>query len=147
MLIGSKNMRVPLPREFSVSEFDNLVRQAARPTVAAFLAPWSRPCQLITPILQEVQASYQGKVEVVTVDADSHPELGVCYEINSIPTLLCFLDGQMRGRHVGLASKQAIISELEQLLGSVWPVAVSADEPAAAVHPLLQTKQPKSQQA
>jgi thioredoxin 1 len=131
MMPGSRTSSEP-PREFSVDEFELLVRKAERPVIAAFVATWSHPCHLISPILREIQTAYKGRVELITVDADSNPELGVCYEVRSIPTLLYFDGGRMRARHVGLTSKEAIVSELELLLGRV-SVVVSTGQPPSAV--------------
>jgi len=129
MLTGSKDKRTPLPPGFSVEQFDTLIRKAERPILAAFLAPWSRPCQLLAPIVRDLQVSYEGNVEVISIDADSHPELGVCYEVNSIPTLLYFFAGRMLARQVGFVSKQAIISQLDQLPSVVSLVRVATHQP------------------
>jgi len=55
----------------------------------------------------------------VKLNADDHPDLGAWYDIQSIPTLLCFVNGKVCFRIVGTASKEAILTKLEPLLPSV----------------------------
>ena len=98
------------------SNFESDVLQSGQPVLVAFLAPWSRPCQVLQPALEEVAAVCAGKMKVVTVDADDNPGLGLSYAIQFIPTLLFFVDGTPRVRLVGTASPKAILSEWESIL-------------------------------
>jgi thioredoxin 1 len=112
-----RKARHPSSHELSVAEFEGMLRGSKRLVLAAFLASWSQPCHLLNPILEEIQSVYQGRVGVVIVDADRNPELGVCYVVESIPTLLYIAGGRICGRRVGLASKEVIVSEIEQMFG------------------------------
>jgi thioredoxin-like negative regulator of GroEL len=60
--------------------------------------------------LDEVATACAGSVKVAWVNADDHPDLSMWYGIQSIPTLLYFVDGRLRARVVGTASKAAILS-------------------------------------
>ncbi len=111
-----RTSRHPSSQEFSVSEFEGILRGSKRLVLAAFLASWSQPCNMLNPILEQIQGAYKGIVEVVIVDADRNPELGVCYAVESIPSLLYLVGDRICGRHVGLVSREVIVSEIEQLL-------------------------------
>jgi thioredoxin-like negative regulator of GroEL len=65
--------------------------------------------------LEEVAASCAGRVKVVKVNADDNPDLSIWYEVQSIPTVLYFLDGALHDRVVGTASKEAILGKLQSL--------------------------------
>jgi len=93
--------------------FESEVLQSKPPVLVAFLAPWSRPCQMFRAVLEEVATAFAGTVRVVQVNADDNPDLGVWYEIQSIPTLLYFVNGSLRARIVGTASKAAILSKMQ----------------------------------
>lgn len=82
------------------------------PVVAAFLASWSRPCQVLDPVLEEVAAACAGKAKVVAVDADDNPELSLWYGVQCIPALLFFVRGELRAQLVGTASRAAILGKL-----------------------------------
>jgi thioredoxin 1 len=105
--------------EIDETNFTAEVLRSKQPVMVAFSAPWSRPCHVLGPVLDEVTAACAGRVKVVKLNADDHPDLGAWYDIQSIPTLLCFVNGKVCFRIVGTASKEAILTKLEPLLPSV----------------------------
>jgi thioredoxin 1 len=94
------------------ANFASHVLQSRSAVLVAFWAPWSKPCHVIDPVLLEVAQTCAGKIEVVKVNADDHPNLSLRFGAQHIPTLLYFQAGQIRGRLVGTASKQAILNLL-----------------------------------
>jgi len=51
----------------------------------------------------------------VKINADNHPDLSLVWRIQSIPTLLYFVEGNLRAKVVGTASKEAILSKLRSV--------------------------------
>ena len=100
---------------FEVGEagFKSEVLKSKQPVLVEFSASWSRPCHIVDSVLEEVAAACAGRVKVVRVNADDNPELSLWYEVQSIPTLLYFVDGRVRARLVGTVSKAAILAKLE----------------------------------
>ena len=92
--------------------FDPQVVRSASAVLVAFWAPWSKPCEIIDPVLREVAQTCAGKVEVVKVNADDNPNLSLRFGVQHIPTLIHFQAGQILGRLVGTASKAAILKLL-----------------------------------
>lgn len=99
--------------EAGQANFESEVMLAKQPVMVAFCAPWSRPCHILDLTLDKVATACAGRVKLVKVNADDNPELSMWYEIQSVPTLLYFVDGCLRARLVGTASKRAIISKLQ----------------------------------
>lgn len=95
------------------SEFETEVLKSQQPVLVAFETPWSRPCQVEYPILQELAREWAGSIKVVRVNADNCLDLSFGYDIQSIPTLLYFVGGQLRFRIVGTATKEAILAKLK----------------------------------
>jgi len=83
--------------------------------LVAFSAAWSRPCRILDSVMEEVAAACAGREKVVRINADNNPDLSLIWNIQSIPTLLYFVDGKLRGRIVGTASKEAILSKLRSV--------------------------------
>jgi thioredoxin 1 len=104
--------------EIGETNFESEVLKAKQPVIVAFSAPWSRPCHIIRSVVDEVATARAGRVKVLRVNVDDHPDLGLLYDIQSIPTLLCFVSGKVCVRIVGTASKEAILSKLEPFLTS-----------------------------
>jgi len=101
--------------EVSQVDFEAEVLRSGQPALVEFWAPWSRPCRILEAALDEVAASCAGRVKVVRVNADDDPELSMWYGIESVPTLLYFVLGSVRGRLVGTASKEAILAKLVEV--------------------------------
>jgi thioredoxin 1 len=96
----------------SEQNFDAEVLHSKQPVLVVFWAPWSRPCQILGLALEEVAVGCAGSVKVFKVNADDNPELSLWYGVQSIPTLLYFVDGSVRAKVVGTASKEAILARL-----------------------------------
>lgn len=62
--------------------------------VVDFFADWCGPCKMLTPILDQLQAQYEGQIMVVKIDIDSNQELTDELHITSIPTVLIYRAGQ-----------------------------------------------------
>lgn len=95
--------------------FGEEVLKSELPVLVAFWAPWSRPCRILDATLGEVAVAAGGRLKVVRINADDHPELSLWYDIQSLPTLLFFVTGHLRAKTVGTASKTAILSRLHGL--------------------------------
>ena len=99
--------------EIGEANFESEVLRSKQPVLVAFFAPWSRACQTVRPVLDEVATACGGSVKVVKVNADNNPDLGIWYEIQSIPTLLFFVGGSLRGKVIGTVTKEAVFSQLQ----------------------------------
>ena len=104
--------------EIGEANFESEVLRWKQPVLVAFSAAWSRPCQILDSVLEKVAAACAGRMKVARINADNHPDLGLIWKIQSIPTLLCFADGSLRARIVGTASKEAILSKLRSVTGA-----------------------------
>ncbi len=103
------------PRDVNDNNFEQEVLKADKPVLVDFWAPWCGPCRMVAPIVEELSAEYDGKVEFVKVNTDDNPNTAVKYGIRSIPTLLVFKDGEPVGQIVGFRPK----SDLKQRLDAV----------------------------
>ena len=95
--------------------FGAAVLQSKLPVLVAFMAPWSRPCVVVDSVLQDVAKALKGKATVVKINADNSLDLSLWYDIQSIPTLLYFVEGVPCLRIVGTATKEAILARLERV--------------------------------
>ena len=101
-----------LTADVAEANFGAEVLQSKQPVLVEFWTPWSRPCQVLELTLQDIARCWAGKARVVKVNADDSLDLSLLHDIQSIPTLIYFLDGKARVRIVGTASKEAILGKL-----------------------------------
>lgn len=93
------------------ADFARKVLGSKEPVLVDFYADWCGPCQLLAPVLEEL-ARETPNAKVVKVNVDENPKLAAQYEIDSIPRLLVFRDGEIVGERSGLASKTTLKSLL-----------------------------------
>ncbi len=58
------------------------------PCVIDFYADWCGPCKMLAPVLEELQAEYEGKIQIYKVDTEAERNLSAMFGIQSIPALL-----------------------------------------------------------
>lgn len=81
--------------------------------VLDFYADWCGPCQMLKPVLAQVEAEHpEVKFEAINIDED--PETAEKYGVMSIPTLIVLDDeGEVRETLVGLRPKAEIEKAIE----------------------------------
>lgn len=99
-------------KEISSTDFSQEVLQSELPVLVDFFAEWCGPCRMLSPVMQELSEEYGGKVKFVKLNVDRAPELASSFGINSIPALLYFKNGQVKGSSVGFARKEDLERKL-----------------------------------
>ncbi len=89
------------------------------PVVVDFWSPWFGPCRLVAPVLEELAATYEGRLKIVKLNADENPQVTSEYGIVSIPTLNFYSGGELVKSVIGARPKATIAQELEELLAVV----------------------------
>jgi len=76
--------------------------------IVDFWATWCGPCRAVSPILDKIDTE-DSNVTLLKVDVDENPELAAAFQVQSIPTLMFFKEGQMNANPIiGVAPKDAI---------------------------------------
>jgi thioredoxin 1 len=108
-------MNTKQAKEISEPEFEAEVLRCAQPALVGFLAGWSKPCQLMKPVLDEVAEACNDSAKIFKVNVDDNPDLGTIYGVQSIPMLIFFFNGAVRTKIVGMVSPKAILAKLNSL--------------------------------
>ena len=81
------------------SNFEELL-SSDKPVVIDFWAEWCGPCRMITPIIEELAAEYEGRALIGKCDVEQNDDITMKYGVRNIPTII-FLKGGPGGRQAG----------------------------------------------
>jgi thioredoxin 1 len=102
--------------EVSDATFDKEVLQSEQPVLVDFWAVWCGPCKAIAPIVDNLAASYAGKLKVAKVNVDENGATPSRYGIRGIPALLFFKGGKVADQVVGYVPQDVIDQKVQKLL-------------------------------
>ena len=100
--------------KFTSDNFETEVLKSDIPVLVDFWAAWCGPCQMLAPVIEELENSRDDFL-AVKIDVDQEPALAQRFSITAVPTLLLFRNGENVKRVSGFLSKEA----LEQFIDEV----------------------------
>jgi thioredoxin 1 len=80
-----------------------------------FYATWCGPCKMMHPVLEQLKEKQADRLRIIKIDVDKNPSLATQYQIQSVPTLIAFREGNELWRQSGALSLSQLIKTLDQL--------------------------------
>jgi putative thioredoxin len=94
---------------------DVIEESKRQPVLIDFWAPWCGPCKQLTPILEKAVRAAKGKVKLVKMNIDEHPQIPGQMGIQSIPAVIAFVNGQPADGFMGALPEGQVMAFLERL--------------------------------
>ncbi len=94
--------------------FQEKVLKSTKPVIVDFWAAWCGPCKMLSPLFEEMEGEFKGKLEFAKINIDENEDVAQTHQIMSIPCLVIFSHGKEEGRIVGMMPK----TELKRLIES-----------------------------
>lgn len=110
-------------KDISTAQFAAEVIEASqsKPVLVDFWAPWCEPCKQLGPILEKTVAATRGKVKLVKMNIEDHPEVAGQMGIQSIPAVVAFVEGRPKDAFMGAQSEGEIRKFIEKIAGPSGP--------------------------
>lgn len=93
--------------------FQEIINQD-KPVLVDFFATWCGPCQMMSPILDEVKSNLQDSVSIIKIDVDKNQQVAAEYQVRGVPTLILFKNGKQLWRQSGVVSSQQLTQIIKQ---------------------------------
>ncbi|MEM9277516.1 MAG: thioredoxin [Pseudomonadota bacterium] len=106
-------------KDISTQEFMAEVIEASQkqPVLVDFWATWCGPCKQLAPALEAAVAATRGKVKLVKMDIDKHPEVAGQMGIQSLPTVVAFVNGRPADMFMGVKPEGEIREFIAKVAG------------------------------
>ena len=101
--------------EISKDSFDKeVLNEKVCPVLVDFWATWCGPCQMLSPVIDELADELDGEVKVCKMDCDENSDFIMEMGVMTIPCLVLFVGGEEKGRLIGYNEKEAIIDFINE---------------------------------
>ncbi|MGY4475149.1 thioredoxin [Bradyrhizobium sp. USDA 3364] len=98
---------------------DVIEESRRQPVMIDFWAPWCGPCRQLTPMLEKAVRNAKGRVKLVKMNIDEHPQIPGQMGIQSIPAVIAFVNGQPADGFMGAVPESQLNAFIEKITKGV----------------------------
>jgi putative thioredoxin len=112
-------------------ETEVLRRSAQLPVVVDFWAPWCAPCRQLGPVLEKAAEARDGQVVLVKIDTDQNPGIAQRFDVQGIPAVKAFVDGEVAAEFVGAQGPSQVEAFFDGLVPNETEQLIAAGDEAS----------------
>jgi len=107
----ANNDKVP---ELTNGEFDEFIKKDV--AFVDFFAEWCMPCLMMSPIIDELNEKFKGKIKFGKVNVDDNKQIAQKFNIMSIPNMIVFKNGKQVEQFIGAIGQEELETKLKKLM-------------------------------
>lgn len=108
-------------------EADVIAASQTTPVLVDFWADWCGPCKSLGPVLEKLEVAYEGRFQLVKINADTEQQLAGAFGVKSLPTCILLMGGRPVDGFMGALPEGKVREFLDKHLPSDGEMAAQAD--------------------
>ena len=97
-----------MPLRINAENFEEKVLKADRPVLVDFYSDTCIPCKQMAGILGDIEDENEDAIYIYKVNVNYDKDLATRYKVMAAPTVIAFVNGEEKGRTVGLKEPEEI---------------------------------------
>ena len=86
-------------------------------TLIVLFAHWCPKCNMMMPVVGEIEEVYKEQLEVVRIDIEKETEIAKDYSIQIVPTFVIMKQGNEVMRMAGIIGEEILKKRIETVIG------------------------------
>lgn len=87
-----------------------------KPVLVDFFATWCGPCKAMAPVIESIGRELEGQARVLKIDVDKNQSVAARFQIQAVPTLLIFKNGQVVWKNAGGMDRAALLTQIRRFI-------------------------------